>query len=99
MPTRLPVSERLGSVHYASDKETHLRLSDPALCERCTLKPCIRVCPAEVYQWDDARRRLQIRFENCLELGACRIACQEMGNRALLWEFPKGSKGVQYRLG
>lgn len=96
---RLTVAERLGSVSYASDRESHLRLSDPALCRSCVLKPCITVCPAEVYGWDSAQDRLLIRFENCLELGACRIACQEIGNHALLWEFPKGSKGVQFRQG
>ncbi len=99
MPKRLSVSERLGADTHLTDKESHLKLSDPNLCRACRLKPCIAVCPAKVYEWDTAQDKLLIHFENCLELGACRIACQEMGNKALLWEFPKGSRGVQFRFG
>jgi ferredoxin like protein len=97
--TRWSLAERLGSVTYASDKDPHLTLSEPELCRRCTLKPCIRVCPAEVYQWANEEGRLRIRYENCLELGACRIACTQIGNGALRWEFPRGSKGVTFRYG
>ena len=99
MSAPLSLSERLGADSYASDKESHLTLSDPGLCQRCSLKPCIRVCPAEVYVWDAEPGRLRIRYENCLELGACRIACHQLGNGALRWEFPRGSRGVQYRYG
>ena len=94
---RLSVAERLGTDSFATDKESHLRLSDPKLCESCELKPCIRVCPAEVYHWEEGR--LLIHHENCLELGACRIACHRIGRGALLWEYPRGGKGVQLRYG
>ncbi len=99
MAAKLSLAERLGSDSYATDKDSHLTLSDPNLCRACALKPCITVCPAQVYAWDAEQNRLRIQYENCLELGACRVACQELGNRALRWEFPKGSRGVQYRFG
>lgn len=97
MGARLSTSERLGADAFDTDATTHLTVSDPALCRRCTEKPCIRVCPAEVYHWEDDR--LRISYESCLETGACRVACQALGNRALVWAFPVGGKGVQYRLG
>jgi ferredoxin like protein len=97
MAGRLPVSERLGADAFNTDSVTHLTLSDPALCRTCALRPCIRVCPAEVYHWEGDR--LRISYENCLETGACRIACEQIGNRALVWAFPSAGHGVQYRLG
>jgi ferredoxin like protein len=97
VPSKLTVADRLGADAFASDKESHLRVDAMDLCRSCVLKPCIQVCPAEVYQWD--QDRLKIRFENCLELGACRIACQTIGNGALIWAFPRGTKGIQYRYG
>ncbi|HTT35459.1 MAG TPA: 4Fe-4S dicluster domain-containing protein [Thermoplasmata archaeon] len=99
MPAKIDLASRLGANAYASDKTSHLSLSDPALCRECVLKPCIPVCPAEVYHWESTADKLLIRYENCLELGACRIACHEIGRRALVWSFPAGSRGVQYRYG
>jgi ferredoxin like protein len=92
-----PLSERLGSDAYSTDKTPHLRVDDPKLCVSCKLKPCIVVCPAQVYSWD--ADRLRIQYENCLELGACRVACHQVGQRALVWEYPRAPKGVNFRLG
>lgn len=97
MSRRLSVSERLGADSFQTDKTPHLSLSDPRLCTTCVLRPCISVCPAEVYHWESDR--LRINHENCIETGACRIACHDAGNRALVWNFPAGSRGVSYRFG
>ena len=100
MGTPLSISERLGTTAFATDAQTHLRLVNNELCLSCAIKPCIRVCPAEVYRWDTQQAgKLLIRYENCLETGACRVACQAMGNRSLIWEFPPGGRGVTFRLG
>ncbi len=97
MAARLSTSERLGSDAFDTDPAPHLTLSDPALCRNCPTKPCITVCPAEVYHWESDR--LRISYENCLETGACRVACQAIGQRALVWAYPPGARGGQYRLG
>jgi ferredoxin like protein len=97
MDARSSVADRLGTDAFDTDSVSHLTLSDPALCKSCVLRPCIRVCPAEVYRWEE--ERLRIRYENCLETGACRIACEQMGNRALVWGYPAAGRGIQYRLG
>ena len=97
MTGRLSTAERLGSDAFDTDSVSHLKLSDPALCQTCALKPCIPVCPAEVYHWEG--ERLRISYENCLETGACRIACETMGNRALVWAYPVAGRGVHYRFG
>jgi ferredoxin like protein len=97
MATTLSLADRLGANSYQTDKTPHLKLSDPGLCQRCRDRPCIRVCPAEVYHWDEDH--LRINYENCLELGACRVACHRLGNGALQWDFPPPAKGVIYRFG
>jgi ferredoxin like protein len=97
MPARLPLSERLGVDAFVSDRESHLTISDSSLCATCPRKPCLQVCPARVYEWEEGR--LVIHHENCLELGACRIACHQMGNGALVWRFPRAGAGVSYRFG
>ncbi len=97
MAARLSISERLGANSFTTDRVSHLKIADARLCQTCALRPCIKVCPAEVYHWEGDH--LRINYENCLELGACRVACQELGNHALEWEFPVGSRGVHYRYG
>ena len=101
MGDRLSISERLGADAFATDTRAHLSVSSNDLCVTCKLKPCIRVCPAQVYEWapDPAGGKLLIHYENCLETGACRTACHEIGNRALIWEYPRGSRGVAFRFG
>lgn len=97
MSGRPSVAERLGADAFDTDATPHLTLSDPKLCATCALRPCIPVCPAEVYHWEG--ERLRISYESCLETGACRVACQTLGNRALLWTYPRSGHGVQYRFG
>lgn len=97
MRNRASITDRLGVDSFSTDRESHLRIENPDLCRKCPLKPCILVCPAEVYSWDNDR--IHIRYEGCLELGACRVACHEIGNHAILWEYPKASKGVAFRYG
>jgi ferredoxin like protein len=97
MTERINVTDRLGVDSFSTDRESHLRIADPELCRRCVLKPCIAVCPAQVYSWEGDR--IHIRYEGCLELGACRVACQEIGNRALVWDYPKAPRGVSFKFG
>lgn len=97
MARRLTIAEQLGVNAFQTDRSSHLTLSDPNLCNTCALRPCISVCPAEVYHYESGR--LRINHENCVETGACRIACHEFGNRALVWSLPIGGRGVNYRYG
>ena len=97
MVGRLSIADALGADAFDTDSIAHLALSDPQLCVACARRPCIQVCPAEVYHWEEGR--LRISYENCLETGACRIACHVLGNRALVWNYPATGHGVQYRYG
>ena len=45
---------------------------------------------------DENTGEIVVQYENCLECGACRIACPK---HALKWEYPKGTKGVTFKQG
>ena len=87
------IEEKLYTVKYTPDTESHL-LPVQECCRVCKSKVCTIICPAKVYEWND--NKLIVKFENCLECGACRIACE---SSSLGWEYPKGTKGVMFKQG
>ena len=91
----MTIEDKLFTLKYTPDTESHL-VPDNEICKTCKNKPCTKICPADVYEWDDKNKRLVVNFENCLECGACRIACP---THSLKWEYPKGTKGVTFKLG
>lgn len=88
---------RLGYDHFEIDTEnSHIRL-DEVKCRACVSKPCLVVCPAQVYLIvEDA---LTARYENCLECGTCQVACDGCGNGGLTWCNPVNGLGIQFRKG
>lgn len=89
----MALEDKLYTLKYSPDTKSHL---EPNLedCKKCGRKPCTFVCPAKVYEWQEDK--MIVNFENCLECGACRIACPY---KSLKWEYPKGTKGVTFKLG
>jgi len=87
--------EKLSTVKSSPDKDSHLT---PTVqdCRRCEERACLYVCPAGVYEWNDGLQQLTVKFENCLECGACRIACKK---HSLDWKYPKSDYGITYKLG
>ena len=93
--TILSVEEKLETVKFKIDKEAHITVKKE-LCTTCTTRPCLTICPAENYQWDEKRDALIFNYEDCLECGACRIICPK---DAIDWSYPRGGYGVKYRYG
>ena len=89
------IEKKLSTVKYNPDKVSHLN-PDIEKCKECNSKVCTTICPASVYNWDEKNDKLIVNYENCLECGACRIACEK---ESLKWEYPKGNKGVTFRQG
>ncbi len=89
------LEDKLFTVKYSPDTVSHLN-PDNEMCGMCTSKICTKICPANVYEWDEANQKLVVNFENCLECGACRVACEK---KCIKWEYPKGTKGVTFKLG
>jgi ferredoxin like protein len=87
----------LGLLKYETDDEhSHIKV-DGARCTVCAAKPCLTVCPAHVYCWID--EHVAVRYENCLECGACQIACDHGGNGGITWRNPQGGFGIVFRCG
>ena len=89
------VDDKLAKVKYVPDTEAHLKPDDKQ-CSICKSKVCTFICPAKVYEWDEENQRLIVGYENCLECGACRIACEK---KCIEWNYPKGNKGVTFNQG
>jgi electron-transferring-flavoprotein dehydrogenase len=97
--------DRLTNVHYAGtrhaeDQPSHLIVHDTDICRtRCREEygnPCIRFCPANVYEMVDAgdgTRKLQINASNCVHCKTCDIMDPY---QIIDWVPPEGGGGPQY---
>lgn len=93
------IEEKLYTLRYKKDDESHLKIIDSDKCLECEKEngdpqPCISICPANVYSWQN--NKIVIGYENCVECGACRIACPYEN---ILWKYPKYGKGIALRYG
>ena len=89
------INEKLATLKYNKDKESHL-LVDNDVCSACSDKCCTYICPANVYEWNSKKSSMTIRYENCLECGACKIACDKQN---IIWRYPNAEYGVKYKNG
>lgn len=87
------IDELLSKVKCKPDTKSHL-MPNNDICEKCTNRVCEIICPASVYEWDESQNRLRVAFENCLECGACRIACP---HNSIDWNYPDSNKGIVYK--
>ena len=90
------VEEKLGLLTYKNDHQSHIAIPSTAICLKCKDKPCVSVCPAKVYQWEEASKKIVIGYENCIECGAARMICPFQN---IKWEPPRGGFGVSYKFG
>jgi electron-transferring-flavoprotein dehydrogenase len=97
--------DRLTNVHYSGtrhdeDQPSHLIVHDADVCRtRCREEygnPCIRFCPANVYEMVDAgdgTKKLQINASNCVHCKTCDIMDPY---QIIDWVPPEGGGGPQY---
>ena len=91
----MSIDDKLFKVKYVCDSVSHLT-NDEEKCKNCKTKICTFICPAKIWEWDEKNEKMIINYENCLECGACRIACEE---HCIDWNYPKGNKGVTFKQG
>jgi ferredoxin like protein len=92
---RISVAEKLSVNKYELDEGVPHISVDNAICQQqCQLKPCLFVCPANVYT--EQNGEIMVDWAGCLECGTCKVACP---SAALHWEYPRGGFGVIYRHG
>ncbi|MGB5933370.1 MAG: 4Fe-4S dicluster domain-containing protein [Anaerolineae bacterium] len=90
----MSIDAKLALDAFKIDEESHIQIDEMRCKERCQTRYCLYVCPAQVYTLGQEGEIL-IRYEGCLECGACTIAC----DTTLAWNYPRGGFGVQYRFG
>lgn len=93
---KLSLDYRLSLDKYELDEQSHITV-DQSRCQVCAQKPCLTVCPAEVYR--QVKHKIVVAYENCLECGACEIACDTGGEGGIDWRYPRGGFGIIFRYG
>ena len=92
---RAAIEEALSVNEYTVDEHApHLRVKDMEACRLCTNRPCISICPAAVYAWEE--QQLLVQCNGCLECGACRFVCLHDN---IDWNYPRGGFGVTIKHG
>ncbi len=102
----MDIEKKLINVKYKTDNVPHLVLNQE-ICKVCEDKVCLTICPANVYKQalsgentdNDAKKSdtiecISVEYENCLECGACRVACPY---GAIDWKYPAAGCGVAYK--
>ena len=98
--------DRLNAVYYAAiahdeDQPVHLQVKDTSICiSKCAEEygnPCLRFCPAQVYEMtidDEGKQQLQINAANCLHCKVCDI---KDPYQIITWVPPEGASGPNYQ--
>lgn len=89
------IDAKLGLDVFKISKESHIIIKNEICREQCENRPCLYVCPADLYDVND-EGEMVVNYEGCLECGTCLISCDK---KALEWTYPRAEYGVQYRLG
>jgi len=90
----MKLNEKLHRVRYRVNRgKPHIRLN-PDACFECSERACLTICPVENFFEED--QKVMIKWEDCLECGACRIVCP-VGS--LIWSYPDDGFGISYRYG
>ena len=87
------IQDKLSSIKYNCDNNAHLVVNQKK-CALCKEKTCTFICPANVYSVDTNTQEIVVQYENCLECGACRIACKK---ESIEWQYPSSGCGVVYK--
>jgi ferredoxin like protein len=92
---KLTLDKRLATLSFNKDPEPFITV-DTETCFKCEKKPCLYICPANVYVWQD---KLVYNTEGCMETGACLIVCHKLGAKAIHWKYPSGGHGATFTQG
>lgn len=93
----MKLEDKLFLDQYRVDTKAHLKIKDPERCLQCKEQQCTWICPAGVYKWDEDGQKIIVGWENCMEMGACIVACNQFDNIEM--HYPKGGYGISYRFG
>ncbi len=102
----MDIEKKLINVKYNTDENSHLILNQE-ICKVCEDRVCLNICPANVYKESVSDQNTEngsenngtincitVEYENCLECGACKIACPY---GAIDWRYRQAGCGVIYK--
>ena len=92
------LAAKIALIEFRPDETwQHVVIADQEKCRSCPDKNCLRVCPAGVFAWDNIPGHpVLFRYRQCVECGACRLACPE---GAVEFSYPHGGYGVVFHQG
>ena len=90
----MKIEDKLFLDRFKVDEESHLRITDADRCRQCADRPCLYLCPANVYRLEGDC--VSVNHEGCLECGSCRVACPLLN---IDWRFPRGGYGISHKFG
>ncbi len=94
MSDKAALTLKLGTNVFKPGKEAHIRIR-PGMEKDPRLQPAVRICPAGCYSRNESGE-VTLNIDGCVECGTCLIAC---GADVLVWNYPEGGTGVQFRFG
>jgi ferredoxin like protein len=87
--------DRMDGTEFRVSERAHITV-DTEVCNSCTVRSCLHVCPAKLFV-PTADGGILFNFEQCFECGACYQVCDAEG--AITWTYPDGGLGVVFRRG
>jgi ferredoxin like protein len=91
----IEIKQRLGTLRYRTDSAENAHITvKPEICAKCPHSFCTIACPAKCYQRIEGK--LVFKYEDCVECGACAIACDQ---GSVTWNNPRGPFGIRYAFG
>jgi len=93
---KMTTEQLLGLDKFIIDEEqSHIKV-EKEVCKTCHGKPCTFACPAGLYTLK--ADNISFDYAGCLECGTCRVVCPN-AEKALIWAYPRGGFGIQFRYG
>ncbi|MDF2568905.1 MAG: hypothetical protein K0R55_509 [Sporomusa sp.] len=92
------LDDKIGLICFnPDDSHQHVAVASQEQCCNCEAKQCLTICPTGVFKWDyQPGSPILVYYKQCVECGACRLACQEDN---IIFDYPRGGCGVAYREG
>ena len=85
------VQNKVNTVMFDPDHKSHIIINKEA-CAKCDDKPCLRMCPSQMFTLSGDGTEVINSHEGCFECGTCYVICPHLS-----WQYPKGGKGVIFR--
>ncbi len=94
----MQLQDKIALIQFNPDySKPHIAVEKQAVCSTCKAKQCLSICPAGVFKWDcQPGSPIAVLYEQCVECGACRLACPFTN---IQFSYPTGGMGVAYQQG